>query len=114
LFLRWRFVAKEDILSRRKVGIVPAQTFVSESRRASVNPGLFLFVAWIMTVIDAVVLAFAFPLIYAGYGFMAGGLLIASLGFAAVLSLLKMWEIALHRSTAVESQEGPLLSRPAA
>jgi hypothetical protein len=93
---------------------VSAQTFVSDSRRASVNPGPFLCVAWIMTVIDAVVLAFAFPLIYAEYGLMAGGLLIASLGFAALLSLLKMWEIALHRSRVAESQADPFLSRPAA
>jgi hypothetical protein len=79
-----------------------------------VNPGPLLCIAWIMTVCDAVVLAFAFPLIYAGYGLMVGGLLIASLGFAAVLSLLKMWEIALHRSTAAESREGRFLSRSAA
>jgi hypothetical protein len=67
-----------------------------------------------MTVWDAAALALAFPLIYAEYGLMLGGLLIVSIGLVAVLSLLKMWEIALHRNRAAESQADPFLYRPAA
>jgi hypothetical protein len=80
------------------------QILVSEYGHTGANPRLLLCVAWILTVIDAVVLSFAFPLLYEGYGLLLGGLLIVALGLADYFSLLKMWAIACVRVKATELQ----------
>jgi hypothetical protein len=80
------------------------QILVSEYVHTESISRLLLCVAWILTVIDAAVLTFAFPLIYEGYGLLLGGLLIVALGLAGFFSLLKMWAIACARVKATELQ----------
>lgn len=83
---------------------MPTQILVSEYGRTEAISRLLLCVVWILTVIDAVVLTFAFPLLYEGYGLLLGGLLIVALGLGVFFSLLQMWAIACVRVKASELQ----------
>lgn len=80
------------------------QILVSEYGHTGANPRLLLCVAWILTVIDAVVSTFTFPLLYEEYGLLLGGLFIVALGLAGFFSLLKMWAIACVRYKATDLQ----------
>lgn len=80
------------------------QILVSEYGHTGANPRLLLCVAWILTVIDAVVFTIAFPLLYEGYGLALGGFLIVALGLAGFISLAKMWAIACVRVEVAELQ----------
>lgn len=82
--------------------ILASRYGASEYGHSGANPRLLLSIAWILTVVDAMVFTVAFPLLYEGYGLLLGGLLIVALGLAGFFSLLKMWTVACIRFKATE------------